>query len=68
MAYVTDHSTDYDPVFGDYIALLKPRVMSLVVFHSVRRTDGCAWLHCILLKHFLRSFVYCSWALGPLGP
>ena len=32
MAYVTDHSKDYDPVFGDYIALLKPRVMSLVVF------------------------------------
>mgnify|MGYP003328981754 CR=1 FL=1 len=32
MAYVTDPSKDYDPVFGDYIALLKPRVMSLVVF------------------------------------
>lgn len=32
MAYLTEHNTDYDPVFSDYIALLKPRVMSLVVF------------------------------------
>ena len=32
MAKVAEHSTEYDPVFGDYVALLKPRVMSLVVF------------------------------------
>ena len=32
MTYLNDHNTDYDPVFSDYIALLKPRVMSLVVF------------------------------------
>ena len=29
---MAEHSTEYDPVFGDYVALLKPRVMSLVVF------------------------------------
>ena len=32
MTKVSDHSAEYDPVFGDYVALLKPRVMSLVVF------------------------------------
>ena len=32
MADVPYHNQDYDPVFGDYVALLKPRVMSLVVF------------------------------------
>ena len=32
MADVSHHNSDYDPVFGDYVALLKPRVMSLVVF------------------------------------
>ncbi|MAR04274.1 MAG: protoheme IX farnesyltransferase [Planktomarina sp.] len=32
MTYLNDHNTGYDPVFSDYIALLKPRVMSLVVF------------------------------------
>ena len=32
MANVPYHNQDYDPVFGDYVALLKPRVMSLVVF------------------------------------
>jgi protoheme IX farnesyltransferase len=32
MAEVSHHNSDYDPVFGDYVALLKPRVMSLVVF------------------------------------
>ena len=26
---------DYEPVFGDYVALLKPRVMSLVVFTAL---------------------------------
>jgi len=32
MTEVSHHNSDYDPVFGDYVALLKPRVMSLVVF------------------------------------
>ena len=32
MADVPYYNQDYDPVFGDYVALLKPRVMSLVVF------------------------------------
>ena len=32
MADVSHHNSDYDPVFGDCVALLKPRVMSLVVF------------------------------------
>ena len=32
MADVSHYNSDYDPVFGDYVALLKPRVMSLVVF------------------------------------
>ena len=32
MAEVPYIDPDYDPVFGDYVALLKPRVMSLVVF------------------------------------
>lgn len=32
MAKVAENSAQYDPVFGDYVALLKPRVMSLVVF------------------------------------
>jgi len=32
MVDVPYHNQDYDPVFGDYVALLKPRVMSLVVF------------------------------------
>ena len=32
MVDVSHHNSDYDPVFGDYVALLKPRVMSLVVF------------------------------------
>ncbi|MDC1058382.1 heme o synthase, partial [Planktomarina temperata] len=32
MVTVADHNAEYDPVFGDYVALLKPRVMSLVVF------------------------------------
>ena len=32
MAKVANHNAEYDPVFGDYVALLKPRVMSLVVF------------------------------------
>ena len=26
---------DYEPTFGDYVALLKPRVMSLVVFTAL---------------------------------
>jgi len=39
MAKVSDHSAEYDPVFGDYLALLKPRVMSLVVF-SLRWLDS----------------------------
>ena len=29
---MADHNAECDPVFGDYVALLKPRVMSLVVF------------------------------------
>jgi len=32
MADVPYIDPDYDPVFSDYVALLKPRVMSLVVF------------------------------------
>ena len=28
-------SRDYEPTFGDYFALLKPRVMSLVVFTAL---------------------------------
>lgn len=32
MADTASHSAEYDPSFGDYFALLKPRVMSLVVF------------------------------------
>ena len=32
MPELSQHKPDYDPVFGDYVALLKPRVMSLVVF------------------------------------
>ena len=32
MTEVSHNNSDYDPVFGDYVALLKPRVMSLVVF------------------------------------
>ena len=28
-------SRDYEPTFGDYVALLKPRVMSLVVFTAL---------------------------------
>ena len=26
MATLADHNAEYDPVFGDYVALLKPRV------------------------------------------
>ena len=32
MTNVQSLNSDHEPVFGDYIALLKPRVMSLVVF------------------------------------
>lgn len=32
MANVSTEHTEYEPAFGDYVALLKPRVMSLVVF------------------------------------
>ena len=29
---MADHNAECDPVFGDYVALLKPRDMSVVVF------------------------------------
>ncbi|MGB0798546.1 MAG: protoheme IX farnesyltransferase, partial [Planktomarina sp.] len=32
MANVSYDKSEYEPVFGDYFALMKPRVMSLVVF------------------------------------
>ncbi len=34
-ANTTETSTDNEPSFGDYVALLKPRVMSLVVFTAL---------------------------------
>ena len=34
-ASVNAVSRDYEPTFGDYVALLKPRVMSLVVFTAL---------------------------------
>ena len=66
MAYVTEHNTDYDPVFSDYIALLKPRVMSLVVFTAfVGLMAAPISLHPV--EAFLRCFVYCSWSWGLWG-
>ncbi|THH37250.1 protoheme IX farnesyltransferase [Aliishimia ponticola] len=35
MTEATDLSRDYEPTLGDYFALLKPRVMSLVVFTAL---------------------------------
>jgi len=35
MTDATNISSDYDPTLGDYFALLKPRVMSLVVFTAL---------------------------------
>lgn len=35
MTDATNISTDYEPTLGDYFALLKPRVMSLVVFTAL---------------------------------
>ena len=37
MTEISAHSVprDYEPTFGDYVALLKPRVMSLVVFTAL---------------------------------
>lgn len=34
-ASINTAKRDYEPVFGDYVALLKPRVMSLVVFTAL---------------------------------
>ncbi|MEL7107112.1 MAG: heme o synthase [Pseudomonadota bacterium] len=35
MSDASVHTTEYEPQFGDYVALLKPRVMSLVVFTAL---------------------------------
>ena len=50
--------------FGDFFALLKPRVMSLVVFTAMVGLLAAPGLHVHPVRGFCGDPVYCDWGRG----